>query len=86
LGENIVTSIVGSLTASSLSNLNAKSAHAHILHSHHALRDIVVTDMSFRQPAVIEFILKEGNSAAVIYQRLHDMYGDVCMGVSSVRR
>jgi transposase len=46
---------------------------------------MAVTDMSFRQCAVIEF-LKEGNSAAVIYERLRDVYGDVCMGVSSVRR
>jgi transposase len=43
------------------------------------------TDMSFRQRAVIEFV-KEGNSVGVIYERLHDVYGDVCMGTSNVRR
>jgi hypothetical protein len=47
---------------------------------------IAVTDMSFRQRAVIEFLMKEGNSAAVIYERLRGVYGDVCMGTSSVRR
>jgi transposase len=46
---------------------------------------IAVTDM-FRQSSVIEFLLKEGSSAGVIYKRLHSVYGDVCMGGSSVRR
>jgi transposase len=43
-------------------------------------------EMSFRQCSAIEFLVKEGNSAAVIYKRLRDVSGDVCMGVSSVRR
>jgi transposase len=47
---------------------------------------MAVTDMSFRQYAVTEFLVKEGNSAGVIYERLHAVYGDACMGVSSVRR
>jgi transposase len=47
---------------------------------------MAVTDMSFRQPAVIEFLVKEGNSAGDIYERLRGVYGDVCMNVSSVRR
>jgi hypothetical protein len=47
---------------------------------------MAVTDMSFRQRAVIEFLVKVGNSAAVIYERLRDVYGDVCMGVSNVKR
>jgi transposase len=47
---------------------------------------MAVTDMLFRQRAVTEFLVKEGNSAAVIYERLRDVYGDVCMGASSVRR
>jgi transposase len=47
---------------------------------------LAVIDMSFRQRAVIEFLLKEGNSAGVIYERLRCVYGDACMGVSSVRR
>jgi transposase len=33
-----------------------------------------------------EFVVKEGNSAGVIYERLRGVYGDVCMGASSVRR
>ena len=43
-------------------------------------------DMSFRQPAVIEFLLKEEIPAAEIHQRLQRAYGSVCMGASSVRR
>jgi transposase len=46
----------------------------------------MVVDMSFRRRAVIEFLVKEGNSAGVIYERLRAVYGDVCMGASSVRR
>jgi hypothetical protein len=45
----------------------------------------VVTDMSFRQCAVIEFLVKEGNSARVIYEWLRGVYGDVCLAASSVR-
>jgi hypothetical protein len=33
----------------------------------------------FRQSAIIEFLVKVGNSAGVIYERLRDVYGDVCM-------
>jgi hypothetical protein len=47
---------------------------------------MAVTDMLFRQRAVSEFLVKEGNSAGVIYERLRGVYGDVYMGVSSVRR
>ena len=43
-------------------------------------------DMSFRQCAVIEFIVKEEIPAAEIHQRLQRDYGSVCMGASSVRR
>jgi hypothetical protein len=46
---------------------------------------MTVAVVSFRQQAV-EFIVKEGNSAAVIYERLRGVYGDVCMGASNVRR
>jgi hypothetical protein len=50
-------------------------------------KKMAVTDMSFRQRAVIEFLLKEGNSAGVVYERLRGVYyGDVCMGASGVRR
>jgi transposase len=47
---------------------------------------MAVTDMSFRQRAVIEFLVKEGNSSGAIYERLNGVYGDACMGASSVRR
>ena len=43
-------------------------------------------DMSFRQRAVIEFLVKEEIPAAEIHQRLQHTYGSVCMGASSVRR
>ena len=43
-------------------------------------------DMSFRQRAVIEFLVKEEIPAAEIHQRLQRAYGSVCMGASSVRR
>jgi hypothetical protein len=41
--------------------------------------------MSFRQRAVIEFLVKEEILAAEIHQRLQRAYGSVCMGASSVR-
>ena len=43
-------------------------------------------DMSFRQGAVIEFLVKEEIPAAEIHQRLQRAYGSVCVGASSVRR
>ena len=43
-------------------------------------------DMSFRQRAIIEFLVKEEIPAAEIHQRLQRAYGSVCMGASSVRR
>ena len=43
-------------------------------------------DMSFRQRAVIEFLVKEEIPASEIHQRLQRAYGSVCMGASSVRR
>ena len=43
-------------------------------------------DMSFRQRAVVEFLVKEDIPAAEIHQRLQRAYGSVCMGASSVRR
>ena len=42
--------------------------------------------MSFRQRAVIEFLVKEEIPAAEIHQTLQPAYGSVCTGVSSVRR
>ena len=43
-------------------------------------------DVSFRQRAVIEFLVKEEIPAADIHHRLQCVYGGVCMGASSVRR
>ena len=43
-------------------------------------------DVSFRQRAVIEFIVKEKIPAADIHHGLQRVYGDVCTGASSVRR
>ena len=43
-------------------------------------------DMSFRQHAVIEFLVKEEIPAAEIHQRLQRAYGSVCMGASGDRR
>jgi hypothetical protein len=45
---------------------------------------MAATDM-FHQRAVIEFLVKEENSSGVIYERLRGVYGDACMGASSVR-
>jgi hypothetical protein len=39
---------------------------------------MAVTGMSFRQRAVIEFLVKLGNAAGVVYERLRTVYGDVC--------
>jgi transposase len=47
---------------------------------------MAVTDITFRQRDVIEFLVKEGNSVGFIYERLRSVYGDACMGISSVRR
>ena len=43
-------------------------------------------DVSFRQHAVIEFLVKEEIPTADIHHRLQCVYGDVCMGASSIRR
>ena len=43
-------------------------------------------DMSFRQHAVIEFLVKEEIPPAEIHQRLQRAYGSVCTGASSVGR
>ena len=41
-------------------------------------------DMSFRQRAVIEFLIKEEIPAAEVHQRLQRAYGCVCMGAERV--
>jgi len=43
-------------------------------------------DVSLRQRAVIEFLVKEEIPIVNIHHRLQGVYGDVCMGVCSVRR
>jgi len=43
-------------------------------------------DVSFRQRAVIEFVVKGEIPAADIHHRLQRVYGDVCVGACSVRR
>jgi hypothetical protein len=43
-------------------------------------------NVSFRQRASIESLVNEEISAIDIHQRLQRVYGDVCMGASSVRR
>ena len=43
-------------------------------------------DVLFRKCAVIEFLVKEEIPAAGIHHRLQSVYGDVCMGASSVWR
>jgi len=63
--RNIIISIRGPLAASSPSNMNIKSVHANLLHSHMHCEKRAVTDM-FCQHAVIEFLVKEGNLAGVI--------------------
>jgi hypothetical protein len=47
---------------------------------------MVDNDVSFRQRAVIEFLVKEEIPAAAIHYRLQRVYKDVCMGADSVRR
>jgi transposase len=47
---------------------------------------MAVTGMSFGERCVIEFLVKEGNSSGVIYERLRGVYGDACMCAGSVRR
>lgn len=39
--------------------------------------------MSFWQIIAIEFLVKDGNSAQIIYMRLHGAYGDAFVGNSS---
>jgi transposase len=47
---------------------------------------MAVTDVSFHQRAVTEFLVNVGNSAGVVNERLRGVYGDACMGTSSARR
>jgi transposase len=65
---------------------NAQSAHAHLLRSCLVLRENGFHRHVVSSTAVIEFFTREGNLVGVIYERLRGVYGDVCMGVSSVIR
>jgi len=47
---------------------------------------MVDNDVSFRRRAVIESLVKEEIPTADIHHRLPRVYGDVCMGASSVRQ
>jgi transposase len=47
---------------------------------------ILFKNILFRQRAVIEFLVKEEIPATDIYHRLQRVYGDTCMGASSVRQ
>jgi hypothetical protein len=42
-------------------------------------------DVSFHQRAVIEFLVKDEIPAVDNHHRLQCVYGDVCMGASSVK-
>jgi transposase len=66
--------------------MNVKSAHVHLLLPVMRCKKMAVIDMSFHQCAVIKFLVKEGKLTGVIYERLRGVYGDFCMGTSSVRR
>jgi transposase len=43
-------------------------------------------NVSFRERAIIGFLVKEEISAANIHHRLQRLYGDMCVGASSDRR
>ena len=47
---------------------------------------MVNNNMSFRERAVLKFLVKEEIPAAEIHERLQHAYGSVCMGASSVWR
>jgi hypothetical protein len=46
----------------------------------------MANNVLFRQHAVIDFHVKEDIPTADIHHRLQSVYGDVCMGASSVRQ
>jgi hypothetical protein len=61
------------LAASSLSNnQRMRTTYVPVMHC----ENFAVTDMKFRHSSVIEFLVTEGNSAEVIYERLRGVYGD----------
>jgi hypothetical protein len=64
-----------------MKNHRMRTSYVTVMHC----EKIAVTDMSFHQRAVSEFLLQEGNSAGVIYERLRGVYEDVCMGARGVK-
>jgi hypothetical protein len=69
-----------------LSNMNTNFVHARLLRLRHALRENGCHRHVVSSTAVIEFLMKEVNSAGVTYERPRGVYRDACMGASSVRR
>jgi transposase len=45
---------------------------------------MAVIDILFRQRGVIEFPVEGGNSAGATYEQIRGVYGDDCIGASSV--
>jgi hypothetical protein len=78
-------SIIGPIAARSLSNMYAKSTHAHLLHSRHALREngchggVVLTCYHWRISCERR---KIGRSHLWVTR---GVYGDACTGASNVR-
>jgi hypothetical protein len=64
-----------------MQNQRMRTSHVPVMHC----KVMAVTDM-FHQRAVIEFLVEDGNSTGIIQGRLRGVYGDVCMGASSVRK
>jgi hypothetical protein len=63
-----------------MQNQRMRASYVPVMHC----EKITVTECLMKV-GVIEFLVTEGNSAAVICERLRGVYGDVCMGTSSVR-
>jgi hypothetical protein len=59
-----------------------RTSHVPVMHC----EKMAVTDISFCQLAVTEFLVKEGNLAGVIYEPFLGVFEDVCMRASSIRR
>jgi hypothetical protein len=45
---------------------------------------MAVNDVLFHQLATVEFLSEENRSVANIFDSLHHVYGDSCVGASSV--
>jgi hypothetical protein len=63
-----------------MQNQSIRTSYVPVMHC----EKMAVTDMSFRERDIIEFLVKEGKtSAGVIYERLSGVYGDVFMSAVS---